>query len=337
MRLAISVVEAAYRWTPSESDWLADVVRAAERYDLGGGLVGYTVDLRRTPRVTATAISKRATEDSAEAFAAFTENTPARLARALYAPTEFAGNCAFRVRRLARAAKLTQGAIERKAGQSLPPAWAVVAGDPRSRVAVLALLSRGSIDPDAPFPSRERARQLGMVGAHLGAALRLRNTIEPSADDDATEAVLTPKGKVLHATGAAVDKRQSIAEAVMSMEQARRNKASDTRALELWNALVAGRWSVVDIVERDGKRLLLARKNPVNEVHGILSLTDEERDVTWLASLGHSYKYISYELGMGPSMVVRRLNSALAKLGLSSRRSLLRTFAGAHGSRTLMR
>jgi len=43
--------------------------------------------------------------------------------------------------------------------------------------------------------------------------------------------------------------------------------------------------------------------------------------------MGHSYKYVAYELGITVSMVVRRLESAMKKLRVGSRRDLLRAFA----------
>lgn len=95
----------------------------------------------------------------------------------------------------------------------------------------------------------------------------------------------------------------------------------------MWSVLVSGRWSIVDFVDRDGKRMMLARKNPVGGPN-VAALTDDERDVLWLATQGHSRKYIGYELGLSVAQVGRRLTAAMRKLRIDSRRELVRRFAG---------
>jgi DNA-binding NarL/FixJ family response regulator len=150
------------------------------------------------------------------------------------------------------------------------------------------------------------------------------------ADDEVTESVLSPGGKVLPAVGAAKKSsaRESLVEAVVRRERARgRLRRLDAdEAAQQWSVLVSGRWSIVDFVDRDGKRLLLARKNPVDGPD-INALTDEESDVIWLATHGHSRKYIAYELGLSVAQVGRRLQSGLRKLRVGTRRDLLRRFA----------
>ena len=54
---------------------------------------------------------------------------------------------------------------------------------------------------------------------------------------------------------------------------------------------------------------------------------DDERDVVWLATLGHSRKYIAYELGLSSTTVATHLARALGKLGLPSRLALIRATA----------
>jgi DNA-binding NarL/FixJ family response regulator len=100
-------------------------------------------------------------------------------------------------------------------------------------------------------------------------------------------------------------------------------RASPEEALALWTALVQGRWTILDVAERDGKRLVLARRNPLGGPP-LLELTPDERDVTWLAAHGHSYKYIAYELGLPLSTVADRLRRAMRKLRVRSRGELLR-------------
>jgi DNA-binding CsgD family transcriptional regulator len=46
------------------------------------------------------------------------------------------------------------------------------------------------------------------------------------------------------------------------------------------------------------------------------------------AVLGHSLKYIAYELGLAISTVSGNLGTAMRKLGVASRAELVRLFAG---------
>jgi DNA-binding CsgD family transcriptional regulator len=326
---AARILEAAYRWTESERDWLAGIVDAAKGFDPGGGVVGYTVDLSAAPHVAAFTSSGDSGAGAREPVERLTASFTRGLAERVYAPTEFPGNCAWRIERLARASSTTRSAIEKRGGRAVPPMWAVISGDPKVRAAVLGLLSRSTIASADPFPHRARARQLGLVGAHIGAALRLRGEIgPPSPEDDSTEAVVSPSGAVLHAKGDAIRAAERIALAVRRSERARLRDVPDDEAVELWRALVDGRWSIVDIVERDGKRLVLARRNPLRG-KDVAALTREERDVAWLASMGHSNKYIAYELGLTLPTVIRRLTCALRKLGVPTRRDLIRFFSNA--------
>ena len=80
---------------------------------------------------------------------------------------------------------------------------------------------------------------------------------------------------------------------------------------------------MVETVERDGKRFLLARRNPLPS-RDLLALTKEEGDVVWLVVQGHSTKFVAYELGLSVGTVARRLTRAMRKLRVTSRRELLR-------------
>jgi DNA-binding CsgD family transcriptional regulator len=323
----IRIVEAAYTWASSEASWLDAVVQAASPYEIGGGVIAYTVRIAGRTTVEALSKTERASEDDARVLRRQTERFPAQLAHEVCAPTEFVGNGAFRLSRLARSHRGPHAALAQRTRESLPALWALISGDPRLRTLMMCFPGgdRRTRSMDEPFPHRD-ARSLGLVGAHLSAALRLRALVRPTADDAGTEAVLSPEGKLLHATSAASSPaaRRSLVEAVQASETARgrMRRSSPDEALGLWIALVQGRWTIVDSVERDGKRLLLARKNPVDGV-GLLGLSRDECDVAWLAAFGHSYKYIAYELGVPMSTVAGRLRRAMRKLRVRSRVELL--------------
>lgn len=318
---ALRVVEAGYRWIEDEREWLQGIAEAARAFAVGSGVAAYTLDLTEGPNIPTFAAVKTP-DDFETRVRAFTGAFDTATARLMYAPTEFVGNAQYRLRRIARARKKSSDRLAR--GKPLS-AWALVGGDPRTKSVALVFPGHEEVAPDQPFP---RARMLGLAAAHLGAATRLRSLATPvRVDDGGTESILSTNGRVLHAIGDATDKanRESLVEAVVRRERARgRLRRSDPEeAAQLWSVLVSGRWSIIDFVDRDGKRLLLARKNPV---HGpdVLALSDEERDVVWLATFGHSRKYIAYELGLATATVTKRLGSALRKLRIGSRRELLR-------------
>lgn len=311
----LALVEAAYQHEESEAAWLGGIVRAASGYDCGFGVAAYSVALEGAKPAIGSFVRSGDDDGIEQSVRLMTASLPRAVAARVYAPTEYVGNAAFRLRRV---------------GAAKVHAWALVAGDPAVRAVTLVFPGdAASFDPNAPFPHRRAA--LGLVGAHIGAALRLRRLSAPLSETDrATEAVLDARGRVLHAEGEARDRRESLTEAVIRRERARGKlrRLSPDEAAGMWSVLVDGRWSIVDSIERDGKRLVLARKNPISRAE-VFALTEAERDVVWLTSLAHSYKYIAYELGITPSTVHRRLASALRKLRLRTRADLLRALGRA--------
>jgi DNA-binding CsgD family transcriptional regulator len=177
-------------------------------------------------------------------------------------------------------------------------------------------------------PAREMARWQ-RITAHMASALRLRRRIEREAVED--EAVLSPSGNLLHATGVAkqADARERLRAAARAMDRARgplrRNDPQE--ALELWRALCAGRWSLVDRFESDGRRYLIAHRNQLS-LPNLRGLSQREATVAAFAQLGQSNKEIAYALGLSPSSVATHLSGALRKLGLPSRAVLVTTSFG---------
>jgi DNA-binding CsgD family transcriptional regulator len=179
---------------------------------------------------------------------------------------------------------------------------------------------------------------LTRVATHLAAAYRLRLQSVALERPEQASAILTPGGKVGHfgADSEAQKNPGLLVDAVRRMERARGRvrRKNGVQGLAAWRALVQGRWSVVDYVDRDGKRFILARRN---EPRGrdLLAITDRERQVLELASLGHTNKHIGYELGIAQSTVTIHLQRGLRRLGLRSRAELigLRSANGAPRSR----
>ncbi len=161
------------------------------------------------------------------------------------------------------------------------------------------------------------------LAAHLASAFRLRTTVAT------LEAIMAPSGDVVHATGRAkgLEARTVLVAATRAMERARGKlrRNDPDRAIGSGRALVAGRWSVVDHFETDGKRYLVARMNePV--ARGVATLTQRERQVLEFAALDRTNKEIAYDLGIAAATVRVLLSRSARKLGARSRGEVIRTY-----------
>jgi DNA-binding CsgD family transcriptional regulator len=188
----------------------------------------------------------------------------------------------------------------------------------------------GPLNRVRSFPART-AGVLSRVARHIAAAQRLRQSVQRTDHRISldAEAVLDQRGAVLHAEGEARGKveRKLLADATRTLVGAKgRFLDSDPEQVtSLWNALVDGRWSLVDSFDSDGKRFLLARRNAL-ELPEPSALTPAERQVAALFARGHSSKLVAYELGHSASVVSSTLQRALRKLHLRSRAELIALF-----------
>jgi DNA-binding CsgD family transcriptional regulator len=164
------------------------------------------------------------------------------------------------------------------------------------------------------------------IAIHLSAAYRLAGRA-PSTDADDVEAVVTAGGKLvdLRGLGHRPNVRAVLRDAVLAIDRARtrRGRADPLAALELWQALLAGRWSLVEHFDSDGRRFLLARRNDpaVSRPPGV---TPRQRQVLFYASLGLSNQEIGYALGLAENTVSTHVASGLTRLGLPNRGELIR-------------
>lgn len=165
------------------------------------------------------------------------------------------------------------------------------------------------------------------LATHVAAGARLRHAW--SAPD---EAILDEDGRVLHAEGAARghSAREQLRDAVRRQHRARGDlrRLRPEEALEVWRGLVAGRWSVVERFDTDGRRFLVARKNDPDVPPDPRGLTVRERQVLGYVGLGHSNRDIAYALGLAPSTVSEHVASGLRKLGLRGRAEAARLLGG---------
>jgi DNA-binding CsgD family transcriptional regulator len=180
-------------------------------------------------------------------------------------------------------------------------------------------------------------RDLTRAVTHILAGLRLRlrlSSEEPSGVSGAASprepaAILSPAGRMVHASGAATvaSARVALETAVRVIERARAGHCgSPGEALESWKGLVAARWSLVDTFERDGKRYVVARENRPRTT-GIPGLTWTETNVVAYAARGMTTKEVAYTLGISASTVRVLMMRAARRCGVEKRRDLLDLWA----------
>jgi len=179
--------------------------------------------------------------------------------------------------------------------------------------------------------SRERWQ---MLAAHFGAGYRLRRGLwgaksEPTTDlPHGAEAVIDPTSfRVTDAHGAAKSPGalDALRGAAVQVDHARgRMRETDPeQALELWKALVRGRWSTVDWFDSDGRRFVLGLPNAphVSDPRG---LTEREMQVAAHVLSGQTNKLIGYNLGLSKGRVSTLLRSVMRKLRVQSRAQLIK-------------
>ncbi len=183
-------------------------------------------------------------------------------------------------------------------------------------------------EPRSSTPAERR--RWGRVAAHLGAGLRLRRRLDSLLlDDEHVEAILEADGRVSAARAAAepASARDALRDAVRRIDLARSHaRAEPDEALELWQGLVCGRWSMVDHFDTDGRRYVVAFRNDV-AIGDPRGLTPREHEVAELVGVGESGKAISYRLGVSEAAVSAAVTSAVRKLGLAGRAELAAFFA----------
>ncbi|MEZ4363358.1 MAG: helix-turn-helix transcriptional regulator [Kofleriaceae bacterium] len=197
----------------------------------------------------------------------------------------------------------------------------------------------GVLTVSIPAPTRgivfwpEQDRQLwDRIAAHLSAAFRLRGNRDPRP-----RLVFDERGRLLHAEPDVARDRSlpSLRDAAEAVARARNRRLPPAKVLAAWRALYQGDWSIVESVQRDGRRLLLARPNaplalsrssgpgsPPSPGGGSPprpALSPTERRVLAALASGHSNKAIAYQLGLADSTVSTLLARAARKLGCRNR------------------
>lgn len=179
--------------------------------------------------------------------------------------------------------------------------------------------------PQPGLPAAPDRHVLMRIVGHLDSALRLR--LQP---EHAIAAVLAPDGSLRHLADPSLAKarREWFGARVATIDAGRvRAKRVD---IDPWWALFDGRYSIVPIEDRDGKRhYLLVTNQPSHERHARFS--SREADIVRLCARGLTNKAIAYNLGISPAHVSDEIRTAALKVGLRSRHDLVRVAAGLFG------
>lgn len=214
--------------------------------------------------------------------------------------------------------------------QNLPWAecLALHAGDPVAGDVFVVAPRRRRV---SELPSFDTLHTWSRVMGHIANAYRLQQLVaaEGRGPFEGAEAVLAADGRVLDAAGLAQtpDARAVLREAARRRDGARtRSKArSVDEVTDQWRALIAGRWSLVDVFDHDGRRFVVARRNDL--AASAPALSDRELQIAAYLAMGQSNKVIAYQMGVAVSTVATHTRRIAKKLGADSRVTLVEACA----------
>jgi DNA-binding CsgD family transcriptional regulator len=328
-RSLVDVVEAAYDVVPDDARWLAGLLEASRpELDRGFGVGGILFEGSEpaTFRVRASSDVGMPPDLHSAALACIGTTAPHEIQKFFYGEpvstvSEVAGP------------ELMQRDVPRErltVAYGIHDIIGMTAADPTGAgCCIVACVPRLTKLPSS------FTRTWSRIASHIAAGFRLRRAPAASGTDlgAGAEAVLSPTGKTVHAEEPASSKtaRETLKDAAVAMDRARRlAKRDPEEAISIWQGLVAGRWSLVDRFDNDGRRFLVVKRNdPEPAGPTPRALTLQERQVVGYAALGHSNKLIAYELGLSPSIIATRLKAAAKKLGCRSRVELVSVMARA--------
>ena len=189
--------------------------------------------------------------------------------------------------------------------------------------------------PEVTTLKAHDAERWQMLAAHVDSGHRLRQelSVQNAGEQPSTE---LPQGaeaifdinsfRITDAVGQAQEPTATkrLREAAVTVDRARgKMRATDPEgALQIWKALVRGRWSMVDWFDTDGRRFVLALPNSPH-IEDPRGLTERESQVVGYAALGQTNKMIAYRLGLSKSRVSMLLHDAMRKLNVQTRTQLV--------------
>ncbi len=319
-REVLTMLEAAYELSSGGGGWIGALAATlAEAYGSPRTTYGYTATLDRNSRpVFHNACLPIATDPVALLAAAVSELTQEQL-QSFYKPGTIRGGLADGLGPMAAlgAVDSVHALHELFGGGRLVHVGGCDAGGRTIHVGVF-------VDGDAPGLESGAQERLGV---HLHAAMRLRHSLGDVAALDAGEAVFEADGRLAHAKGGAITRRDALESAVRAVDASRakavRAPSGDPDLLDVWQGLLEGRWSLIDRIDSDGRRYYVALVNPPLGVPA-RALTANEAQAVAMAVVGEPNYMIAYALGVASSTVANWLHTAIRKLGVANRSELIR-------------
>ena len=323
----IGVVEAAYRSDVTDDEWLHGLTHEARGvFDRGLGVAAYTYEVTAANEPLITRVSLAGDFDPAwiqrfqQRMGEDTEvvaRPPTHWKTWLHIPCGTAS-------KVAGLERLTSALVEFGGARDL---LSINGRDPRGFGLWLGVPLRR-----ATQLSKAKLELYTRVAAHFGAGHRVRRTRAGRAlSADQAEAVMSPSGKVLHASGEARHRaaREELGRATVRMDRARsqQGRKDADRATSHWKGLVDARWSLLETIDSDGQRLILATENEV-ALSAPAPLSAREQQVLAFAAMDHTNKEIAYEMGLSASTVRVLMARAAKKLGAKGRSTALAKYRG---------
>jgi DNA-binding CsgD family transcriptional regulator len=328
----ISIVEAAYDYASDTQAWLDGLLEhAAPKLDRGFGVLVSTYAPGRGPEDMAFGMRgvRRGVIDASMAMAAantdifhkiFSPTAPS------LAPHNTASATAGLTKEQARS---WPGYVEYLHPLGIRDLVGVMARDVSGHAVFLT-----APIPDVRRPTRIERATWSRIAAHISAGARVRRAVQKLVTGDIAEgadAVLSSSGSLVHCEKSAQsgDDRDALRRAAKAIDRARsKARANEDEALDLWQGLVAGRWSLIEQFDSDGRRFMVARRNDP-QVTDPRALNLRERQVLAYVAMGYPSKLIAYSLGVSPPSVSTARRTAMRKLGLRTTADVVRLFASA--------
>jgi DNA-binding CsgD family transcriptional regulator len=317
---AVRVLEAAYDLQPDNERWLSAVTTAlAPGIDRGVGTLSFIVDIQ--DRVHA---REKAGDAGLIGIVSESNDTDIAQSTDFVRPLYFGAPGAFSLRGLVGDETVDDLL---KVSPQMTAAGAVDVFLVRAMNLNGQGFIVGALASSPTSTTTREQRALNRIAAHMTAGFRLRGSLSSCHADQADgEAVLSPDGRLLHASGKARSRtaRDALRDAVVTIDKARTRdgRADVGQALDLWKGLVCAEWSLVDRFDSDGRRFVVAHKNhaPVQEHE---ALTPREGHVAAHIAAGLSNKLAAYSLGLSEGAVAGAVTQVLHKLRLKGRAELL--------------
>jgi DNA-binding NarL/FixJ family response regulator len=308
----IELLKNVYSLAASDSDWMGIVLRHCEgAFDSGEGVFGYLHDASTEGSASIAGFHQRGTDRALQRlFQDLHDIEPSAMRRLASQEGSFVGSCS--------TAPVFETplprSVERLGDEGVADSVTIVA------IADDKVLCLGSPATDfIRLPLKVR-RQWESLMPHVSAAFRLRTRFGRWRQ----LGLVDPVRGAVDAEGSAVPFREELLQAARDRDVALGRVSrlrSDGPASALFPALVAGRFSLVDQWDADGKRHVVVLDNPEKRVDPRALTTAELRIARGLVD-GESTKEMAHSFDVSVSTVTTLASKVYEKLGVRNRGEL---------------